>query len=222
MLARVVTALIGIPIVLAACFWTNSVGLMVLLVLVALLAVGEAWPLVDRWVPTGAKLLASPGLVLIWVIAPLLCVLAIYDMGNKGVLTSFNPRSPVLLVLLPLWAGDSAAIFAGRAFGKHPMAPSISPKKTWEGAFANLVFCVLVAWGTGVWVGIEPLYGVLIGLSAGILGQAGDLFESWLKRKAEVKDSGNLLPGHGGILDRIDSLLFTAVPTTLVYWIATR
>lgn len=222
MLARVVTALIGIPIVLAACFWTNPIGLGILLVVVALLAVGEAWPLADGWVPAKAKFFFSPILVLLWVIIPLACLLGLYEMGNKGVSAAFNLRSPVLLALLPLWAGDSAAIFTGRAFGKHPLAPTISPKKTWEGAIANFAFCILVAWGTSVWVGIEPLYGMIIGVSTGILGQAGDLFESWLKRKAEVKDSGKLLPGHGGILDRIDSLLFTAIPTTLAYWIATR
>lgn len=129
-------------------------------------------------------------------------------------------HTPLLLVFLPLWAGDTAAIFAGKAFGKHLLAPNISPKKTWEGAIANFLACILAAWGTAVWVGIAPAWGVLIGVITGILGQAGDLFESWLKRQAGVKDSGNLLPGHGGILDRIDSLLFTAIPTTLVYMIA--
>jgi phosphatidate cytidylyltransferase len=132
---------------------------------------------------------------------------------------SFGPfrwDAPVLIALLPLWAGDSAAIFAGKAFGKHPLAPSISPKKTWEGGIANFLACVLTAYGVGQWIGLPVPHSLAIGASTGILGQVGDLFESWLKRKAGVKDSGTILPGHGGFLDRLDSLLFTAIPAVLI------
>jgi len=115
--------------------------------------------------------------------------------------------SLLLLTLLPLWVGDSAAYFVGRAFGKTALAPKISPKKTWEGAIANLAGCLAAAWGVGFALGVPLLPSLLVGASTGILGQAGDLLESWLKRSTDTKDSGSILPGHGGILDRLDSFL---------------
>lgn len=114
---------------------------------------------------------------------------------------------PTLLAVLSIaWVADIAAYFSGRAFGKHKLAPSVSPGKTWEGV-AGAVLGVLVF---GFWVGplpevgLLPLGGVLIVLTA--VSVLGDLFESLLKRLAGIKDSSQLLPGHGGILDRIDSL----------------
>jgi len=118
--------------------------------------------------------------------------------------------SLVLLALLPLWAGDSLAYFVGRAIGKHPLAPTISPKKTWEGAIANFAGCLLGAWGIAYAIGAPIIAGLAVGLTLGVLGQAGDLLESWLKRSTGEKDSGGILPGHGGILDRLDSFLATA------------
>jgi phosphatidate cytidylyltransferase len=124
------------------------------------------------------------------------------------------------MAILPLWAGDTAAIFVGRAIGKRLLAPKISPKKTVEGSIANLIACLLAAWGLGAWMGIPAAQSIACGLAAGTLGQAGDLFESWLKRRADLKDSGSILPGHGGVLDRIDSILFTApaVAMILLFW----
>lgn len=124
------------------------------------------------------------------------------------------------MAIVPLWAGDTAAIFAGRAFGKHLLAPTVSPKKTVEGAIANLLACLAAAWGFGVWLNVPAPQSLVCGLIAGVLGQIGDLFESWVKRQANVKDSGTLLPGHGGIMDRIDSILFTApfVALVLLFW----
>lgn len=144
--------------------------------------------------------------------------------SSSGISGPWDFKNLVILTLIPLWAGDSAAIFAGRAFGKHLLAPSISPKKTWEGAIANFLFCVLAAWGTGVLIGLPSWVSILCGTLSGTFGQAGDLYESWLKRRADVKDSGALLPGHGGLLDRIDSLLFTALPilSVIAIWQASR
>ncbi len=222
MLARVVTAAIGIPIVLAACFWTNPIGIGLLLLVAATLAGSEAAQLFSKLQPKPLSLLPTILAMAAWIIVPLASLNLLHWGGapSEALQSTWNFRVPILLALLPLWAGDSAAIFAGKAFGKHPLAPTISPKKTWEGGIANFLACVLTAWGTSIWVGIPAFYGVLIGVLTGTLGQAGDLFESWLKRKADLKDSGTLLPGHGGILDRIDSLLFTALPTTLVYMYA--
>ena len=124
---------------------------------------------------------------------------------------------PLLMTAaIPIWCGDTAAIFVGKAFGKHKMAPSISPNKTWEGGIGNLVACVAAAFALGAIFHYPMLLMVLLGLNCGILGQAGDLFESWLKRKADVKDSGNILPGHGGLLDRLDSLMATALLSLLI------
>lgn len=124
--------------------------------------------------------------------------------------------SPMLLALIPLWIGDTLAIFAGRAFGKHLLAPKISPKKTVEGGVANLLGCIGGAIGLSYLIHQPLLVGILAGLATGILGQAGDLLESAMKRSAGVKDSGTLLPGHGGLLDRIDSILLSAPVVALV------
>lgn len=115
-----------------------------------------------------------------------------------------------------LWAGDTGAYFVGRAFGKHKIAPTLSPAKTVEGALANLALCLAVGVYGGVALGFAPLWATLAGLGVGILGQLGDLFESALKRSVGVKDFGGILPGHGGVLDRFDSFLLS-VPW--VWWI---
>jgi phosphatidate cytidylyltransferase len=145
----------------------------------------------------------------------------------------------VIYTLLVVWAGDIFAYFVGKAVGRHPMSPRVSPKKTWEGAFASVLASVLV--GT-LWFQHAPgisaalLQARLIGRRDGIFtleqpqlvpivvlsvfvniaAQLGDLVESLIKRGANVKDSGSLLPGHGGMLDRIDALLF-AVPVVWAY-----
>ena len=117
----------------------------------------------------------------------------------------------VLLYMLTLvWLADIGAYFSGRKFGKRKLAPSISPAKTWEGVYGgilvNLVWILLVFWFTGGW-GFDFLAFVLIGIATVAVSVVGDLFESILKREAGVKDSGQMLPGHGGVLDRIDSVI---------------
>jgi phosphatidate cytidylyltransferase len=145
----------------------------------------------------------------------------------------------VIYTLLTVWAGDIFAYFVGKAVGRHRMSPEISPKKTWEGAFASILASVLIGtlWfqhATGISSAL--LRGGLIGRRDGIFGleqpqlwpiivlsvfvniaaQLGDLVESLIKRGAGVKDSGSILPGHGGMLDRIDAMLF-AVPVVWAY-----
>ena len=94
--------------------------------------------------------------------------------------------------------------------GRTPMAAAISPKKTWEGAAANLLGAMLVGWLFTRWLPIEPRHVLAMAVLGNIAGQAGDLLESAYKRSAGVKDSGGVLPGHGGVLDRIDALILTA------------
>ncbi len=113
----------------------------------------------------------------------------------------------LLVLLVTIWVADSAAYFSGKQFGKNKLAPTISPGKTWEGVFGALVgvsaFAAILYFGFGIKeLAIFPTFWVMT-----LLGIMGDLFESLLKRQANVKDSGNMLPGHGGILDRIDGLI---------------
>jgi phosphatidate cytidylyltransferase len=123
----------------------------------------------------------------------------------------------VLTVLAVIWAGDSAAYFGGRAWGRRKCAPAISPNKTWEGVFCGLAASAVMgalAWGLALPLNVPDadrwVFGVAFGLLVGAAGQIGDLVESAMKREIGVKDFGTLLPGHGGVLDRFDSLLFAA------------
>lgn len=123
----------------------------------------------------------------------------------------------ILVVFAGIWTCDSFAYFGGRAFGKHKLFERVSPKKTWEGAISGalggIAACVALATALD---GLLWYDGLLIGLIAGVLGQVGDLAESHLKRACEVKDSSQIIPGHGGVLDRFDSLLFVA-PVVYLY-----
>jgi phosphatidate cytidylyltransferase len=153
-----------------------------------------------------------------WLTGPISCVVALHAVGGLTHHGTWFLYTPLLIILLPLWAGDTAAIFAGMAFGKTLLAPKISPKKTLEGAIANLIASIAVAlWVGSTVVRVSVPTALLIGAAVGIFGQGGDLFESWLKRRVNVKDSGNILPGHGGILDRIDSLLWAAPAVAAIF-----
>ncbi|HEY1470929.1 MAG TPA: phosphatidate cytidylyltransferase [Candidatus Acidoferrum sp.] len=122
----------------------------------------------------------------------------------------------LLFALVITWAADTTAYFVGRAIGKHPLAPHISPKKTWEGSIGSMFGSLLVAYAFSFWIRV-PLPHLLIMAAIGnIAGQMGDLLESAYKRSAGVKDSGGLLPGHGGILDRIDALIL-CIPVIWYY-----
>ena len=150
--------------------------------------------------PLPARLLALVlGLDLLWICVHSLVYLH-YVYGGWTLLFLFTL----------VWIVDIGAFFSGRRFGKHKLAPTISPKKTWEGVYGGiaatliwmlLVYALVDGWQLGL------VHYLLIGLATVSVSIVGDLFESVLKREAGVKDSGNLLPGHGGVLDRIDSLI---------------
>ncbi len=125
----------------------------------------------------------------------------------------------VVLLLSITWMNDTGAYFAGRAFGRHRLMPRVSPSKTWEGFAGGLLFSLGAAFAVRAigFPGLTVPDCLFLGVAAGIVGPSGDLAESSLKRSFGVKDSGKVLPGHGGILDRIDALLFTA---PLVYFFA--
>lgn len=173
---------------------------------VMVLTLATKRPMVEALPAAG---ISSSGLVLIAL--PLTFAILIHGLGFLG---------PYLLLftLIITWVGDTIAYFVGRAIGKHKFAPILSPRKTWEGAVASLVGALLVAVVFARYINIPLPH--LLGMAAvgNAAGQAGDLFESSFKRSAGVKDSGTLLPGHGGVLDRIDALILT-IPVVWYYWI---
>ncbi len=123
--------------------------------------------------------------------------------------------SLLLLIFVTQWSADTAGMIGGMLFGKHPFAPSISPRKTWEGALANAIIAILIALTGATLLNQKPLTGIAIGAIVAVFGQGGDLFQSAWKRQLGIKDSGALLPGHGGFLDRFDSLLASIPPLTI-------
>ncbi len=126
-------------------------------------------------------------------------------IGSKG-------AALVLVLFASVWACDTVAYFVGISFGKHKLFPRVSPNKSWEGAVAGFVACVLCFSLMAPWLmPTFPLWlAVVCGGTLGVVGQLGDLVESLLKRDATIKDSSHIIPGHGGLLDRFDSMLFAA------------
>jgi phosphatidate cytidylyltransferase len=227
-----VSALVALFMVLAAWEWgrlvplSSRVGQVLFPVLTATLIFLVAW--LELRQPGGGWALAVLALgiwllVLFWLGRPELRITRWSKLLGGWVLLLAawyslqamydSPRGLGLLLLLlgMVWAADIGAYFAGRAFGRRRLAPQISPGKTWEGVVGGLGASALVI-GGGIWW-LQPQQATLfflVGLAAVALSIVGDLLESIMKRQAGVKDSGGILPGHGGILDRIDSLLAAA------------
>ncbi len=217
-----VTALVGIGLVFGARFERGSPDS---IALVACATATAFWLLVaPTWLarrsPASQPALAIAG----WVVL----------IGAWIALVQLQVRSPwlVLAAMAIVWIADTAAYFAGRAFGKRKLAPRISPGKTWEGVCGGLCAVALYA------LALSPLASragysgtvsaaaivafVLCALALAAISVVGDLTESLLKRHAGVKDSGKLLPGHGGVLDRIDALLAAMPPAALLAWALLR
>ena len=124
--------------------------------------------------------------------------------------SAFNPRL-LIIVLILIWVNDIGAYFFGSLIGKNPLAPAVSPGKTWEGFISGVILNGIAGYVIFRITGdYSPLFWIIMGFVVSLGATAGDLFESKLKREAGVKDSGNLIPGHGGLLDRFDSLFFSA------------
>jgi phosphatidate cytidylyltransferase len=178
-------------------FLTTDAVLMVVLIGLALVAMRTWRGGTDALSTIGTSLFPS-----IYLALPIGAMIAIREQG---------PR-PLFLLMLTIIVSDTAQYYTGRLTGRHLLAPAISPKKTVEGAVGGVVFGTAVFAAVGAWwLPIVPL-GMRVGRGVGLVaaGIAGDLFESMLKRSAGVKDSSSMIPGHGGILDRIDALLFAA------------
>jgi phosphatidate cytidylyltransferase len=126
----------------------------------------------------------------------------------------------LLTVVFGTWAGDTLAYFTGRFFGSRPMAPNLSPKKTWEGLAGGTLGTVLMVVFLGLYNSLGPVKSLALGVVIAVVGPLGDLFESLLKRDVGVKDAGRFMPGHGGVLDRFDALLFATVASYYVLTLA--
>lgn len=267
---RVITAVVGIPLLLALVYfdfrvdtsWFSRVPLLILLVGAAaalgavefyrlgthagarpLTVFGVIWAvlfvvaaLFDVDWGTGALLASAAVLPLVWLVVfrrdtrfqswvwTLTGILYLgWTLGHYVALRQLDHgRELVILAVFTTFACDTSAFFVGRAWGRHHMAPAISPHKTWEGAIGGFVGAIAAALALrsllslGDWsLPLNYVEAIGVGCLIGVAAQLGDLLESLLKRRAGVKDSGNLIPGHGGVLDRIDSLVFTGV---IVYY----
>jgi phosphatidate cytidylyltransferase len=162
--------------------------------------------------------------IALWSRRPLAELLPSFSVSSAGLVAVALPLSAVvrldgvdmigrqllLFTLVVVWVGDTAAYLVGRGFGRLKMSPQLSPQKTWEGAAANLLGALLVGVLFDYWLNIRLTHLLVMAAIGSIAGQAGDLLESAYKRSAGVKDSGTILPGHGGMLDRIDALLLAA------------
>lgn len=150
----------------------------------------------------------------IYIAMPLALLVAVYS--DRGAASAWL----VLAMFVMIWLNDTGAFLVGSTFGRHRLFERLSPKKSWEGFFGGFVFCLIagaachyllpeITFGLAGWIGF--------GAMVSVLSTWGDLFESLMKRTEGIKDSGKLIPGHGGILDRIDSLLFVSIGTFVLY-----
>ena len=127
-----------------------------------------------------------------------------------------NVNSVLGLIIL-IWANDTFAYIIGSMLGRHKMFPSISPKKSWEGFFGGMIMALVVAWLLSMWLDTLQLKDwLVIAIIASVIGTIGDLFESMIKRNLGIKDSGSIMPGHGGFLDRFDAFIF-CIPFVFAY-----
>lgn len=266
---RVLTALVGIPILVAAIWW-GFPAITLLVAIAAVLGIRELYALYSAEhpsnllpLPVGAIwviafavagqtasgiigfLSASAVIFLVGAFISLLWLIAFYNDQRLRAAVGYLAGGPLyigfllahtlvlrdigngedlgrdwlFLALFVTFATDTGAFFVGKSIGRYQLAPSISPGKTWEGAFGGFISAIVAAMALSLLLNISlPIWqDALIGAAVGLAAQIGDLFESRLKRISHVKDSGSIILGHGGILDRLDSLL-VSIPT--VYYLA--
>ena len=182
-----------------------------LFLLTALIVVGASSLGSWRGGPTALASVSASLFPALYIGLPITALIGVRGLGGPPAL---------FLLMLTVMVSDTAQYYTGRAFGRRPLAPAVSPKKTIEGAIGGFVFGAALFVVVGLWwLPSMPLaLRIALGLTLVALGIAGDLFESMLKRSAGVKDSSTLIPGHGGVLDRIDALLFAAP----VYYVVLR
>jgi len=241
LLYRIISALVGIPVILLSA-WYGGLPWSIVILSIVVLGIFEMYHLwskmnVNAWLPgsllggllfVGTAHLAKEelfgGIFLLTVLVLVCYLIVVYPSFTFIDLaaTIFIPvyagwlLTHMLLVLVATWSTDTFAYFVGTHLGKHKLAPVVSPNKSVEGSVGGVAGSILVVLVVGLAGGqLSVLDCVVLGIGIGIIGQLGDLLESAFKRMTGVKDSGRLIPGHGGILDRFDSLYFTA---PLVYY----
>lgn len=217
---RVITAIVFVAVMLAGIMY-NSYSFRALLLIIQVGATIELLALIQQFDDNFKKfplpLLKYIALVFVYIILPATALFNLYEKSN------FYFEGPhwvtPMLIISSIWINDTMAYLVGSWIGKTPLS-IISPKKTWEGTIGGVLLAiVIVSFGAhAIWnFALVPL--LIISSAAAIFGTLGDLFESKLKRLANVKDSGNIMPGHGGFLDRFDSLLFAAPAVWLVLFL---
>jgi phosphatidate cytidylyltransferase len=140
-----------------------------------------------------------------------------FSAFSRSGLNSLLPHSNIIFspgiiigFFILIWANDTGAYLTGMSFGRHKLMERISPKKTWEGFFGGIIIASLIAWLLSGWLGVvDKIHWIIISVIVSIAGTYGDLVESMLKRSTGVKDSGTIMPGHGGFLDRFDSAIIS-------------
>ena len=244
---RVVSALIGAPILIAA-VWYGGLALIIITVVLILLGILEMCLIFSKqniYIPrilvvlgclflSSAAYLSEDGypadaLVMIFIVYLITMLIGYPHFTPLGTAAAFfstvyvsmllfvffistfaNGWIWLVIMLFCTWANDTAAYFTGRRFGRHRLASQLSPNKTWEGAAGGIVASVLIASGAALYFQLPFTAVLLAGLLVAAAAQTGDLAESAAKRQAGIKDAGHLIPGHGGVLDRFDSMLFSA------------
>jgi phosphatidate cytidylyltransferase len=181
-------------------------GIFLFVLGIAVIALFTRRPLVETLPAVG---ISCSGLIL--VAFPLSYAVRLHGAGIYG-------PAMLLFAMVIIWVGDTAAYFVGRSIGKYPLAPHLSPKKTWEGTVASFLGSLVVAVIFARFVTVPLPHLLAMAAVGNVAGQVGDLLESAYKRSAGIKDSGSILPGHGGVLDRIDALIL-AIPVVWYYWI---
>lgn len=235
---------IGAVVTLAAWEWAQLAGfagqlqrclyagLVVLLIGLLYLNPVLAWPLlvlaIIWWVAATLLVLSYPQSSHFWAgrqVRLLIGLVVLLPAWQGLVIIKQLPQANALIlaVMVLVWGADIGAYFSGRAFGKRKLAPQVSPGKSWEGVFGGLLLCLLLALAVGIYQSWS-LGQVLCALAGTVvvvlISVVGDLNESMFKRNAGVKDSSNLLPGHGGVLDRIDSLTAAIPVFAVLLWLA--
>jgi phosphatidate cytidylyltransferase len=205
LIPRILSALVLLPVALAA-IWYGGAFFTALVAVAAALMAWEWNRMVDSRVAPrlylfGMPYIAVPSAALVW-LRPL----------PDGFQT-------VLWLLCLVWATDIGAYAAGRTIGGPKLMPRVSPKKTWAGLIGGVVSAAAVGAGVAAWLGLSALGFAVVSGGLAVVSQAGDLFESWVKRRFDVKDSSNIIPGHGGVLDRVDGVLPVAVVVAALAWV---
>ena len=199
---RVASAAVLIPLAVAA-VWFGGLAFQLLIAAFAALMLHEWWQLTrDKgpvWIAAGLVYVLLPCFALVW-----------FREATGWIAT--------LWLMVAVWASDTGAYLFGRVIGGPKLWPAVSPNKTWAGLCGAAFGAALIGLIGSFVVPGADLRLVLAGAGIGLVGQAGDLFESHVKRRAGAKDSGTLIPGHGGALDRLDSLLFVAPAAAFVLW----